>query len=165
VSRTSWWARKARQLRRHLVARVSPQERRAVEAWTRPAELALVDSMHVADQRHGLDVVAALRRAGVRDREVLVAGLLHDCAKGDTGFGPRVAWSLGEVFGPRVRSAAARLPGWRAAMDRLRDHAAASAELVAAAGVSARAVDLVRYQARPRDPEYGRILLAADEAS
>jgi hypothetical protein len=165
VSPTSWWARKARQLRTHLAARVSADERRAVAAWTRAPELALFDAMHVADRRHGLDVVAALRRAGVTDRDVLAAGLLHDCAKGDTGALPRVAWSLGEAFGPWVVRVAARIPGWRAALERLRDHAEASAAMLEAAGLSPRAVELVRYQAQPRDPEYGRLLLAADEAS
>jgi len=133
-------------------------------AWTRPAELALFDAMHVADRRHGLDVVAHLRRAGVRDRDVLAAGLLHDCAKGDTGPGPRIAWSLGEAFGPWVLNAAARVPGWATAMDRLRDHAEASADAIAAAGLPPRAVDLVRHQAAPRDAEYGARLHAADEA-
>ena len=156
---------KARQLRAHLFARVTPGERQAVAAWTHPGELALFDAMHVADRRHGLAVVAALRRAGVTDRDVLAAGLLHDCAKGDTGAGPRIAWSLGEVLGPWVVALAARVPGWRAALDRLRDHAGASADAVAAAGLPQRAVDLVRYQAEPRDPEYGRLFRAADEAS
>lgn len=161
----SWWARKARQLRTHLFARVSGKERRAVAAWARPAELALFDTMHVADRRHGLDVVAALRRAGVTDRDVLAAGLLHDCAKGDTGAGPRIAWSLGQAFGPWVVALAAQVPGWRRALERLRDHAAASAEAVAATGLPERAVDLVRYQDDPRDAEYGRLFHAADEAS
>ncbi len=133
-------------------------------AWTRPAELALFDAMHVADRRHGLDVVAHLRRAGVRDRDVLAAGLLHDCAKGDTGPLPRIAWSLGEAFGPGVHAAAARVPGWADAMDRLRDHADASAAALEAAGLPARAVALVREQDAPRDPEYGARFHAADEA-
>ncbi len=164
VSRASWWAGKARQLRTHLVARVRPEERRSLAAWTRPAELALFDGMHLADRRHGLDVVAHLRRAGVKDRDVLVAGLLHDCAKGATGAGPRVAWSLGELLGPRVLAAAAHVPGWGPAIDRLRNHAGASADALAAAGLPARAVDLVRYQDAPRDLEYGARFHAADEA-
>lgn len=143
---------------------MSPQERAALAAWTRPAEIALFDAMHVADRRHGLDVVAHLRRAGVKDRDVLVAGLLHDCAKGDTGAGPRIAWSLGELLGPRALAVAARVPGWGPAIDRLRHHAAASADALAAAGLPARAVDLVRYQDEPRDPEYGARFHAADEA-
>jgi len=118
-------------------------------AWTTPDELALFDAQHVADRRHGLDVVAYLRRAGVTDRDVLVAGLLHDCAKGDTGAGPRIAWSLGERFGTRVLGPARVVPGWPAALDRLRDHADASADLLAAAGLAPDAVGLVRHQADP----------------
>ncbi len=133
-------------------------------AWTTPAELALFDAMHVADRRHGLDVVAYLRRAGVRDRDVLAAGLLHDCAKGDTGAGPRIAWSLGQAFGPRVTDAATRIPGWGPAIERLRVHAGASADAVAAIGLPADAVDLIRYQDQPRDPRYGALFHAADEA-
>ena len=64
-------------------------------------------------------------------------------------------------MGPGARTGR---PGWSAALDRLRDHAEASAALVEAAGLPARAVDLVRYQAEPRDPEYGALFHAADEA-
>ncbi len=142
-----------------------PEERAALAGWLRPAELALFDGMHVADRRHGLDVVAALRRSGVDDRDVLAAGLLHDCAKGQTGAWPRVAWSLGEAFGPWVVRVAARLPGWSAPLARLRDHAEASASMLAEAGLPPRAVDLVRFQSAPRDPEYGARFRAADEAS
>jgi hypothetical protein len=151
----------------HVLARVSPDERRMLEAWTTPAEMALFDAQHVADRRHGLDVVAYLRRAGMRDRDVLAAGLLHDCAKGDTGAGPRVAWSLGEALGPWVTAAAAGVPGWGAALERLRVHADTSADLLAAAGLPAPAVDLVRHQADPAGPagdRTARLFRAADEA-
>ncbi len=147
------------------MARVSEDERRTLAAWMRLAEMELFDSMHVADRRHGLDVVAALRRSGVTDRDVLAAGLLHDCAKGDTGALPRVAWSLGEAFGPGFLRVARRVPGWDGALDRLRDHAEASATAVEAAGLPSFAVDLVRYQATPRDARYGALFHAADEAS
>jgi HD domain len=148
-----------------VTARVTHTERAELVAWLTPAELALFDGMHVADRRHGIDVVAVLRRSGVRDRDVLAAGLLHDCAKGDTGAWPRVAWSLGEALGPWVVRLARRVPGWAAPLDRLRTHAEASADLVAAAGLPAFAVDLVRHQAEPRDPRYGALFHAADEAS
>src|SRR3954470_1526901 len=140
----SWASRKARQLRMHLSASVSPEEHRTLAAWTTPAELALFDAQHVADQRHGLDVVAYLRAAGVTERDVLAAGLLHDCAKGDTGAGPRGAWSLSERFGPWVLVPARALPGWSTALDRLRDHADASADALAATGLPPAAVELVR---------------------
>lgn len=162
---SSWPARKARQLGRHVTASVSDAEREAVAAWLRPAELALFDAQHVADRRHGLDVVEVLRRAGVRDRDVLAAGLLHDCAKGDTGAGPRVAWSLGEVLGPWVLTVARRIPGWDGALDRLATHAERSAALLADAGLPPFAVELVRDQATPADGCYGALLHAADEAS
>ena len=148
----------------HVTARVSDAERGALAAWLRPEELVLFDAMHVADRRHGLDVVAVLRRSGVRDRDVLAAGLLHDCAKGDTGALPRIAWSLGEAFGPGVLAVARRVPGWDAALNRLAGHADASAALVAGAGLPPFAVDLVRHQAEPRDPRYGALFHAADEA-
>lgn len=160
----SFWASKARQFRAHLLARVSPEERRSLAAWARPEELALFDAMHIADRRHGLDVVAYLRRAGVTDRDVLAAGLLHDCGKGDAGWPPRVAWSLGEAFGPWVHAVAGRLPGWGAAMTRLRDHAELSATAVEGIGLAPHAVALVREQDAPTDPRYGRLFHAADEA-
>src|SRR4029450_7953728 len=112
MSRASWWASKVRQLGRHLVARVSARERDELAAWLRPAERELFDTMHVADRRHGLDVAAVLRRGGVRDRDVLAAAVLHDCAKGDTGVLPRVAWSLGEAYGSWIWAIARRVPGW-----------------------------------------------------
>ena len=77
------WGSKVRQFRSHLGARVRPDERAALAGWLTPGQLALFDGMHVADRRHGLDVVATL--VGRRDRpELLLAGLLHDCAKGPT---------------------------------------------------------------------------------
>ncbi len=159
-----WWASRARQFRAHLLARVTPEERRSLASWARAPELALFDGMHVADRRHGLDVVAYLRRAGVTDRDVLAAGLLHDCGKGDAGWPPRVAWSLGERYGPWVHAAAGRVPGWSGAMARLRDHAELSAAAVEAAGLPQFAVALVREQAAPSDPVFGRVFHAADEA-
>ena len=98
----AWWADKTRQALAHARARVDQAERDELVSWLRPSELALFDAMHVADRRHGLDVVAHLRDGGMTEREVLVAGLLHDCAKGDTGLGPRVAYSLGSRYGTRI---------------------------------------------------------------
>ena len=63
----AWWVTKARQAKRHLLARVPARERDAVAAWLGAPQLAVFDAMHVADRRHGLDVVAALRLAGETD--------------------------------------------------------------------------------------------------
>jgi hypothetical protein len=144
---------------------VSRAERADLDAWLTPAQVRLFETMHVADRRHGLDVVAALRSAGVDDRDVLLAGLLHDAGKGSTGVWPRVVWSLGQAWGPWVWRAAAVLPGVGGALDRLRDHPEASGRLAAAAGCSARTVELIRFQDAPRDAEFGEMLRLADEAN
>jgi hypothetical protein len=165
-SSSSWWGRKVRQARTHVGARVSVSERADVAVWLTPAELALFDAMPVADRRHGLDVVAHLRELGARDSDLMVAGLLHDCGKGPgVRFSHRVAWSLGERYGDRIIDGCAIVPGFRAAFDRIRDHADISAEMLLGAGASPRAADLARHQARPVDPVLGELLRAADEAA
>ncbi len=121
--------------------------------------------MHIADRRHGLDVVASLQRDGVSPHDVLLAGLLHDAAKGETGVWPRVAWTLAGVYDDRILRGTRLVPGFRPALERLRHHAEASAELAMAAGCSARTVALIRYQDAPRDPEFGELLRLADEAN
>jgi hypothetical protein len=160
-----WWATKVRQFFGHLRARVTPAERAALAGWVAPPALALFDRMHVADRRHGLDVVEALRREGVGDSDVLLAGLLHDAGKGRTGVWPRVVYALGQAWGPWIWRTAAVLPAMRVALDRLRDHAEASARLAAEAGCPARTVELIRHQDAPVDPEFGEALRLADEAS
>ena len=161
----AWWLTKVRQARRHLLARVSRRERDDLSGWLDHAQLALFDTMHVADRRHGLDVVAALRAAGERDPEVLQAGLLHDAGKGDTGMLPRVLHSLDQARITWPALALGRLPGMRPALVRLREHAELSAQLADAAGCSPRTVELIRWQDAPRDPEAGERLRLADEAS
>jgi hypothetical protein len=171
-----WWATKVRQFKAHLLARVSAHERTALGGWVPGPLLALFDAMPVADRRHGLDVVASLRAAGGGDDpELLLAGLLHDCGKSTpparagraSGVGvlPRVAWSLGEAFGPWVVRAARRLPGFSPALDQLRDHAQRSADLVVAAGGSSRTAGLIRDQASTPADRAGELLRLADEAN
>jgi hypothetical protein len=161
----SWWGSKVRQFRAHLRARVAPEERAALAGWLTPAQLDLFDAMHVADRRHGMDVVATLRGEGVDDPEVLVAGLLHDAGKGTTGVWPRVAYALGQAYGPWVWRAAGILPGFGTGLGRLRDHAETSARLAADAGCTPRTVELIRHQDAPVDPVHGRLLQLADEAN
>ena len=133
--------------------------------WTTPAQQGLFASMLPADQRHGLAVVRTLRDLGHTDRELLLAGLLHDAGKGRTGVWPRVAWSLGERYGRWVWTVAALVPAMGTALDRLRHHAENSARLAAAVGCSDRTVELIRNQASPLDAEYGAALLSADDAN
>lgn len=162
-----WWSTKVRQAVRHVAGRVSPAERAELAAWLDDDRLgALFDSMHPADQRHGLDVVTALRAAGHDDRELLLAALLHDCSKGPGVRLPhRVAWSLGERYGEGVLRPLEHLPGFDEAFTRLRHHADASARLALAAGCSERTAQLIRHQADPVDPVAGAALRLADEAS
>ena len=160
-----WWAGKARQARRHLRARVSPRERDEVATWLRPTELAIFDGMHVADRRHGLDVVATLRADDVADSEVLVAGILHDAGKGHTSFLPRVIHSLSAAYGGWIGWSMAWLPGMTESLARLRAHAETSAQMAAAAGCSERTTELIRWQDAPRDPDAGERLRLADEAN
>ena len=164
-STPSWWASRFRQFRSHLRARVAPEERAALAIWITPAQLALFDSMHVADRRHGLDVAATLRAEGIQDPDVLLAGLLHDAAKGDTSILPRVVHSLGQAWGGWIPRLARLVPGLGESLDRLRTHAEKSARLAAAAGCSPRTVELIRWQEAPRDPEFGERLRLADEAN
>ncbi len=165
-----WWATKVRQARTHITARVGAGERTALEAWVPGPLLGLFDAMPVADRRHGLDVVASLRATGGGDDpELLLAGLLHDCGKSTAngrgvGLLPRISWSLSEALGPWVLRLARPLPGFGPALDQLRDHARCSAELVLAAGASARTAGLIRDQAGPAD-RAGELLRLADEAN
>ena len=161
----TWWITKIRQTKRHLLARVPTRERDAVAGWLSPSQLAVFDGMHVADRRHGLDVVAALRAAGEADREVLLAGLLHDAGKGDAGMIPRIVHALGQAGMGWVATLVGWWPGMRTTLRRLRDHAELSAGLAEAAGCSVRAVELIRWQDDPRDPEAGERLRLADEAN
>jgi hypothetical protein len=146
-------------------ASVTPAERTDLVTWLTPAQLALFASMHVADQRHGIGVVASLRAAGVKSPDALLAGLLHDAGKGRTGVWPRVAYALGDHYGHWVWRAAAVIPGFAGDIERLRTHAQTSAELAGAAGCPPRTVELIRYQETPRDPEFGDLLRRADEAN
>lgn len=165
ASSPSWWASKVRQFRAHVQARVAPMERAALASWLTPPQQEVFDRMHVADQRHGLDVVATLRTHGVIDGEVLVAGLIHDAGKGETGLWPRVVYSLGQAYGRTLLRAATVVPGWKAPLQRLHDHAETSAQIAAEAGCTARTVELIRHQDAPLDPDAGRLLQLADEAN
>ena len=99
------------------------------------------------------------------ERDVLLAGLLHDAGKGDTGVWPRVAYSLGQAYGAWVWRVAASCRACGRARCACRDHAETSAVLAAAAGCSPRTVELIRHQDAPTDPEYGELLRLADEAN
>jgi hypothetical protein len=159
-----WWTGKVGRFLSFVFGRVSAEERAELGRTLTPAQAALFAAMPRADQRHGLDVASALRRAGFgQDHDLIVAGLLHDAGKGPTvGLWHRITWSLGQRYGFGIVDVAARLPGARPVFDRLRNHARLSAELARDAGASERTVDLIGEQADPQDPA-ARVLQLADE--
>ena len=161
-----WWAGRIRQFGRYATGRVSASERQALRTWLTPAQLQLFEEMHRADQRHGLDVVTTLRRAGHAEPDLLIAGLLHDCGKGRSlHVWHRVGWSLSQRYGEGVRHALVRLPTFGRAFATLEAHADKSAEMALMAGCTPRTADLIRHQAEPTDRELGTALLMADEAN
>lgn len=160
-----WWAGRVRQFVRYVTGRVSTVERGGLADWLTRPQLALFNSMHRADQRHGLDVVAELGRQGHSEPELLLAGLLHDCGKGHgLRIWHRVGWSLSERY-RLVDRLTRRMPTFGRAYQTLKAHADVSAELALAAGCSPRTADLIRHQAEPTDLELGMALRLADEAS
>jgi hypothetical protein len=162
----AWWSGKVRQARRHIGARVTPAERAEVATWLSPAQLRVFDGMHVSDRRHGLDVVAWLRVDGNHDPDVLLAGLLHDAGKGNTGLVARVLYALSQAYGSWLWTLGAVLPPLAASMTRLKAHAELSAMLAASAGCSQRTVELIRHQDDPVPEDHaGQRLHLADEAS
>lgn len=132
-----------------------------------PGLLALFEAMPAADRRHGLNVVGALRATGHGDdRELLLAGLLHDAGKGPrVRLWHRVAWSLAGRYGAWVAALARLVPGGREGIERLAHHAERSAELAHAAGAPDRTVALIRGQVGPADTAALAALHSADEAS
>jgi hypothetical protein len=161
-----WWSAKIRRFGRYFVGRISPSERDALTSWLTPPQLRLFESMHRADQRHGLDVVAALRADHQTDPDLLLAGLLHDCGKGRAlHVWHRVGWSLSERYGSGVERVLLRLPGFKSGFATIGAHAERSAELALEAGCSTVTADLIRHQAEPVDEVLGRALLIADQAN
>jgi hypothetical protein len=160
-----WWAGRVRQFVRYLTGRVTPADREAVAEWLTPEQQALFSSMHAADQRHGLDVVAVLRRAGHTDRDLLLAGLLHDAGKGrDLRLWHRVAWALADRHG-WLTAFFVRVPTFRQAFETMAEHVDRSADLALGAGCSVRTADLIRHRVDTVDQELVIALRLADEAS
>ncbi len=152
----------------HLTARVAPDEaalaRRVLPATAWP----LFDGMPVADRRHGLDVVHRLLAAGVDDREVLAAALVHDGAKGHRlRLWHRVGGVLLETVSPRILARLATPdPGSRGYPWHLYlHHGELSARLAREAGLSERTVTFIAGRALPSDAALAAALQRADDAS
>jgi hypothetical protein len=152
----------------HLRARVAANEadlaRRILPASAWP----LFARMPVADRRHALDVVGRLTAAGRDDPELLVAALLHDCAKGERlRLWHRVAGVLLEAVSRRTiaRWASPDPASWRFPLYLYLHHAELSADAAATAGCSPRSVSFIRGTAAGLDASLAAAFAAADEAS
>ncbi len=138
-----------------LQARVTPAEVAALGSVLPPAGLDLFCRMPAADQRHSLDVYAALQHAGYRDADLLAAALLHDVAKaGHIRIWHRVALVLLKAVTPgrhvlhRLAQPAAansvRYPFYVSV-----HHPALGAQQALAAGCSARTAWLIAQHQTP----------------
>jgi hypothetical protein len=118
-----------------------------------PEGRALFASMSLNDQRHSLTVYRALCARGGSDPDLLAAALLHDCGKGG-GRAPlwvRPPLVLLYAFAPgtlrRLTSepeTGKRVSRWRRPLYNAWHHPAIGADLAARAGLSPRAVLLIR---------------------
>jgi hypothetical protein len=172
--------RRVRQFLRATFARVRPGEIAALKEILSPAQMALFQRMARSDQRHSLDLLYTLRRAGQSGRDLAQAALLHDCGKSVLAGGAST-----DARGPLQRITVwhrtlvvllqgaapgwlARLAsdgrGWRRPFATHVQHAQASAELAAQAGCTPEVVTLIRGHHEPEpDDRRSALLKWADE--
>ena len=90
---------------RAMFAPVRAHEYKLVARLLSPAQAALFRRMARCDQRHGLDVLYTLQKAGHQQEALLRAALLHDVGKVNSGLTVwhRVAVVLLQRLAPRWR--------------------------------------------------------------
>lgn len=118
-------------------------------AWLSPAEAELFRRMPPADQVEGVAVAERLASWGYeRDRNLLVAGLLHDSGKSlaPNGVQLRIAATVIEGFMPGLMWPLLHRGG---ALGMLWNHPATGAELAAKAGLCEDVVALIREHHLP----------------
>ncbi len=148
--------------------RLDVGDRSLAEEWLTPRQLALFGSQSAADQRHSIAVARVLLRSGYSSRDLIVAALLHDVGKREAAFTPwhRTAIVVAEAAAPWLLRLLARhrRVKWLAPFWAHTIHAAAGSEFAARAGVSDRAVYLIRshHTRRPDGDEELCMLTWAD---
>jgi hypothetical protein len=141
------------------------QGTRALGAWLRPVDDALARQylsaplsdlycrMRRSERQHSLRVLRALLDAGQSHPDLLAAALLHDVGKIRAPFflPEKVLVVLIKAFAPRRYAQWGRGParGWRRPFAVSVQHPTWSAEMVADAGGSPLAVELIRRHADP----------------
>jgi hypothetical protein len=166
---------RVRQFLRALTACVRPEEWKLVAETLPPRAVHLFRRMSVADQRHGLDVLFALRAQGHEERPLWAAALLHDVAKSEgVRLWHRVPAVLVQGLRPEwLRWIASPDPrSWRYGFMLIMEHPRRGAEMAQAAGCSPDVVELIRrHQDMPVSPprsqldEWLMALQAVDDAS
>jgi hypothetical protein len=141
---------------RAALARVHRHEYDLVEQYLAPAQVALFRHMPRCDQRHSLDVLYTLQRAGHRDSALIQAALLHDVGKtgGQLTIMHRVAVVLLQRFAPGwLARLAASGKGWKAPFTAHARHPQIGATRAADAGCSQETVDLINrhHETHPKD--------------
>lgn len=157
-----------RQGLRALTAWLAPVDDAQAEQLLTPDLYALYRAMRRSERQHSLRVLRDLRAAGHTDPDLLTAALLHDVGKRRARFGvaAKTLVVLVRAVAPTLywRWGSGPARGWRTPFAVSVRHPAWGAEMVAQAGGSPLAVELIaRHQDRldgPPRTEADRLLAA-----
>lgn len=139
--------------------RLTVLEKAVVENWLTAETSELFFAQDDADQRHGYDAALSVLGAGVKDREVIMAALLHDVGKRHARLG---------IIGRSVASVLIllRLP-LPERMAAYRDHGLVAARELGSLSVPSLVIDFAMHHHGKRPPTIApatwHSLIAADE--
>ena len=153
---------------RALGSWLRPVDDRVAEQYLDPALFALYLTMRRSERQHSLRILCDLRAAGHENPDLFVAALLHDVGKTRTHFflPEKVLVVLVKAMAPSLyqRWGSGPAQGWPRPFAVSAQHPAWGAAMVADAGGSALAVELVSRHAEPPEhppqTEADRLLLA-----
>ena len=129
----------------------SAEELDMVQTILNPDQMAVFRCLPPYDQRHSLEVLAALRAAGYEESAVLAAALLHDAAKTRMRLRHRALVVLVRALAPGLaeRWSRGNGTGWTAPFVIAAHHAEWGAETAARAGSDPLTVALIRRHHAP----------------
>jgi hypothetical protein len=149
-----------RQGLRALGSRLRPADDALAGEYLSPALYALYRRMQRSERQHSLRVLHSVIAAGHTDPDLLVAALLHDVGKTRTPFllPEKVLVVLVKTASPGLyrRWGSSPAHGWRRPFAVSVQHPAWGANMVAAAGGSPLAVELIRRHADPLESSMDR---------